>query len=88
MTRRGRRAPYGGSYGHSRRFLRVPATSGYLPKLTLKTDVADRQTSVLGRRRAVAAGQGGGECRNKYKGGDNRFREENAPDIADSMRSG
>jgi hypothetical protein len=46
----------------------------------------DRQPSALGRQRAVAPSHGGGECRNE--GEEYRFREENAPDIADSVRSG
>ena len=29
--------------GHSRRFLRAPATSGYPPKLTMKADLSDRR---------------------------------------------
>src|SRR5258708_38426912 len=41
---------------------------------------------ALGRQRAVAPSHGGGECRNK--GEDYRFREKNAPDIADSVRNG
>ena len=71
--------------GHLRRFLRVRATSGYPPKLTVNVDGADRQPSALGRQRAVAPSHGSGEHRNE--GEDYRFREENAPDIADSLRS-
>ncbi len=70
---------------NSCRILRVHPTSAYPPKLTVNVDGADRQPSALGRQRAVAPSHGSGEHRNE--GEDYRFREENAPDIADSVRS-